>query len=52
MNIRLTFDEIRLITVILLILLVGTAVKHYRDRHPRPLAPAATPPPVVEPAGY
>ena len=49
---RLGIDEIRFITVIMLILLVGTAVKHYRDTHPRPpLAAPATPVP-VEPAGY
>lgn len=51
---RLTFDEIRFITVILLILTTGALVKHYRTQHPRPAAaiPATPAPAPVEPAGY
>jgi hypothetical protein len=50
--VRLSADEIRLIAVIILILTVGTAVKHYRANHPvPPLPPPATPAP-FEPAGY
>ena len=49
---RLSIDEIRFITVIMLILMVGTAVKHYRDTHPRPPVPAPATPAPFEPAGY
>jgi hypothetical protein len=51
---RLSFDEIRFITVVVLILLVGTLVKHYRTTHPRPpvVAPATPPPEPFIPAGY
>ena len=38
---RLSSDEIKLIVFVLLSLLVGAAVKHYRARQPMPLAPAA-----------
>jgi hypothetical protein len=43
---RLTRDEIYLITFIIAALVVGAAVKHYRDRE-RALRPAATPPPAA-----
>ena len=50
---RLTTDEIKLLTFILVALLAGAATKYYRTQHPRPLP--ATPPPAqspVSPAGY
>ena len=51
---RLSIDEIRFIAVIVLILTVGAAVKHYRTTHPRPpiVAPATPVPFESEPAGY
>ena len=38
---RLSSDEIKLVVFVLLSLLVGSAVKHYRARQPMPVAPAA-----------
>lgn len=41
---RLTVDEIRLITVILLILTVGAVVKHYRAKHAERAVPSVATP--------
>jgi hypothetical protein len=38
---RLSSDEIKLVVFVLLSLLVGATVKHYRARQPMPVAPAA-----------
>jgi hypothetical protein len=38
--------------VLLLILIVGSTVKHYRTRHPRPIAAPVPPAAALESADY
>lgn len=40
---RMTIDEIKLITFVVIAVLAGASAKFYRDRHPRPKM--STPPP-------
>ncbi|MDB6150700.1 MAG: hypothetical protein JWQ44_2148 [Chthoniobacter sp.] len=50
---RLTTDEIKLLTFVLVAVIAGAATKYYRNQHPRPLI--STPVPAqgtVTPAGY
>jgi hypothetical protein len=46
----MTRDEIRLVTFILLALVIGAVVQHFRHRPPAGPVPAATPTP--EPRGW
>lgn len=43
---RMTADEIKLVTFLLVALLAGAATKHYRATHPRPVS--STPAPRVK----
>lgn len=45
---RLTFDEIRLIVIVILIISVGTIVKHYRQPQAMPAKPPTTPVPTAQ----
>lgn len=46
---RMTIDEIKLITFIVLMVLIGSSAKYYRSKHPRPIVPQPTPRPITYP---
>jgi hypothetical protein len=52
--VKLTADEIRLLAFVLLALLIGAAVKHYRNAHPidLPARPAHVTPAPLKPVDY
>jgi len=42
---KMTRDEIKLVTFVLVALFLGAIVRHYRHTHPAPIPPKITPAP-------